>query len=166
MMATTLSMGDRIRTFPRRTRRLLVLESFLGYPLLVAGYTFLVLTDRVSVALWAPVAIALMALSLIGVAMIYQWARPRTEPAARLDERQRAMLDRAHVIAYGVLGTVVIVLSGALALVAAFDGPIVVTMEGLTPFLIALGLYLPILPSAILAWTERDPVTDDLEAGR
>ena len=166
MMATQLSLADRIASLPRRTRRLVVLQTFLGYPMLVAGYTFLVLTDRVPLALWAPVAIALMALSLIGVAIVYNWARPRTDSAARLDERQRAMLDRSHVIGYGVLGIVIALLSGALALVASFDGPIIVTMEGLTPFLIALGLYLPILPSAILAWIEPDPAADELEPGR
>ena len=32
-------------------------------------------------------------------------------------------------------------------------------------FLIALGLYLPILPAAILAWIEPDPAADDAEAG-
>jgi len=165
MMATQLSFPERIASIPRRTRRLLVLETFLGYPLLVAGHTLLVMTDRVPVTLWAPVAIALMALSLIGVAIVYSWAKPRADSSARLDERQRAMLDRAHVIGYGVLGTVITLLSGALALVASFDGPILVTMEGLTPFLIALGLYLPILPSAILAWIEPDPATDDVVAG-
>ena len=165
MMATQLSFQDRIVSIPRRTRRLLVLETFLGYPLLVAGYTLLVLTDRVPVTLWAPVALALMAISLIGVAIVYGWAKPRTDSKAHLDERQRAMLDRAHVIGYGVLGTVITLLAGALALVASFDGPILVTMGGLTPFLIALGLYLPILPSAILAWIEPDPAADDVEAG-
>jgi hypothetical protein len=161
MMATQPTMSDRIATLPRRTRRLVVLGAFLGYPLLVAGYALLVATERVPVALWAPVAVALLGLSLIGVAVTYGWARTRTEPSARLDERQRAMLDRAHVIGYGILGTVVSLLAAVLALVASFDGPITVTMEGLTPFLIALGLYLPMLPSAILAWIEPDPAQDD-----
>lgn len=165
MMATQLTLADRITSLPRTTRRLLVVETFLGYPLLVVGYTFLVLTERVPVSLWAPVAIALMVLSLVGVAIVYSWARPRADSSARLDERQRAMLDRAHVIGYGVLGTVITLLSGALALVASFDGPILVTMGGLTPFLLAMGLYLPILPSAILAWIEPDPTADDVEAG-
>jgi len=165
MMATP-TLTDRIATLPRRTRRLVVLAAFLGYPLLVVGYSRLVLTDQVPVTLWAPIALALMALSLGGVAILYNWAQPRTASSARLDERQRAMLDRAHVIGYGVLGIVAAVLSGALALIASFQGPIVVTMEGLTPFLIALGLYLPTLPSAILAWIETDPARDDLEASR
>jgi uncharacterized sodium:solute symporter family permease YidK len=143
-----------------------VLETFLGYPLLVAGYTLLVVTDRVPLPLWVPVAIALMGLSLVGAALTYGWAHPRTTSAARLDERQRAMLDRAYVIGYGVLAVVVSALSGTLAIVTSFDGPIVLTMEGLTPFLIALGLYLPILPLAILAWIEPDPVADDLDPGR
>ncbi len=166
MMATQPTLADRIAILPQRSRRLAVLGAFLGYPLLVIGYTLLVLTDRVPITVWAPIAIALMAVSLIGVAITYSWARTRTELAALLDERQRAMLDRAHVIGYGVLGTVIVALSGVLAVMASFGGPVIVTMEGLTPFFIALGLYLPMLPSAILAWIEPDPAADDPEAGR
>jgi hypothetical protein len=166
MMATNITLGDRIASLPRRSRRLAVLAAFLGYPLLVAGYTLLVDTDRLPIPIWAPIAFALLGLSFLGVAIVYGWARSRTEPVARLDERQRAMLDRAHVIGYALLGALVTAISGVLALMATFNGAITVTMEGLTPFLIALGLYLPMLPSAILAWIEPDPASDDLEAGR
>jgi hypothetical protein len=83
---------------------------------------------------------------------------------ADLDERQQRVRDQAWIAAYGVLSTVVVAVVLLLAIVASTSGPVSIGMDVLTPVGIALGLYLPILPSATLAWSEPGepgPETDD-----
>ena len=82
----------RLQSMPRRTRRLIVLGTFVAWPLL---------THRVRAVvprrggpgvseLWAPIAILLLFGFAIGVFVIYAVTRNRAEPeAAELDERQR-----------------------------------------------------------------------------
>ena len=161
MMATApnQTLGERISNLPRSRRRLAVVAAFLGWPLLIVGYNLLVASGAVPTLAWFPVAIALIVLTFVGVVITYFWARGRVGDTP-LDERQREMVTRANVISYGVLATVIVLISGALVIAASFRGPVVVTMEGLTPFLVALGLYLPMLPAAALAWIEPDLDSD------
>ena len=44
---------------------------------------------------------------------------------------------------------------------ASFVGPVTIGMDVLGPVAICLGLYLPILPSAMLAWSEPNESADD-----
>ncbi len=72
------------------------------------------------------------------------------------------MADRALVLSYGVVTTVIVLGGGLLALYLSFVGPIQIEMTVLTPWFIALGLYVPFLPFAALAWIEPDvPGEDD-----
>lgn len=148
----------------RRTRRIWVILAFAGFPLLNLGYATLVATGRLSSTLWAPIAIALFAATLAGVVAIYGYARDRASMSADLDERQQRVRDQAWIAAYGVLSTVVVAVVLLLAIVASTSGPVSIGMDVLTPVGIALGLYLPILPSATLAWSEPGepgPEADD-----
>jgi hypothetical protein len=158
----------RMAVASRRTRRLLVVAAFLGYPFLQAGYLTLVAPGRLSNVVWAPLAIALFAVTLVGVVGIYAYARGRADMNADLDERQRHLRDQAWIVAYGIVTTVAALLLAALALITSFNGPITIGMGDLVPFLIGFGLYLPLLPSAALTWTEPDPPAegDDIGSGR
>jgi hypothetical protein len=85
----------------------------------------------------------------------------------KLDERQRQVRDQAWIHAYGILIVAVTAVIGVLAVVASFVGPITIGMTELTPFIVAIGLYLPLLPSATLTWSEPDaPADADADAGR
>lgn len=155
-----------VRFMPRATRRIrraLVLAAFLGYPLLNAGYAGLVAPGRLASAAWAPIAIVLFSLTLVGVVGIYGYARGRADMKDDLDERQRQVRDRAWIHAYELLILVVTLVVGGLAVVTSFGGPVTIGMTELTPFVIGLGLYLPLLPSAALTWSEPDvpPDADD-----
>ena len=82
---------------------------------------------------------------------------------SRLDERQRAMNDRALVLSYGVVTTVVTLALGAIWLAAAFVGPVVIQMDATSlSVAVAIGLYLPLLPFASLSWIEPDAPADDV----
>ena len=145
----------------RRTRRLWVVAAFGGYPLLNIGYATLVATGRISATLWAPIAILLFVFTLAGVVAIYGYARDRASMTAALDERERLVRDRAWIAAYGALTAVVVLVVLLLALLASTSGPVTIGMDVLTPVGIALGLYLPVLPAAALAWNEPDLPHDD-----
>ena len=79
----------------------------------------------------------------------------------RLDERQRSVLDQALVVSYGVLTTLIVIVAGVLAIYLSLVGPIQLEMGALTPWLIAIGVYVPLLPFAALAWIEPDVPSED-----
>ena len=147
----------------RRTRRLWVIAALTGYPLMTVGYALLVPTGRASSVLWAPIAIALFTATLAGVVAIYGYARDRASMTADLDERQQRVRDQAWIAAYGLLSAVVVAIVLFLALIASFGGPVTIGMDVLGPVGICLGLYLPILPSAMLAWSDPDLPLDEEE---
>jgi hypothetical protein len=80
------------------------------------------------------------------------------------DERQRAIREHARSVAYQIVGPVIYVV--ALYLIFAprfFDHPWLpsnaVEQSGL---LVGLALLFSTLPAAVIAWSEPDPVPDDL----
>jgi hypothetical protein len=125
------------------------------------GYTQLRATDRIALAVWGPIAFGLIFLTLIGMVAVYGFSSGRMDRKQHLDERQRQMIDRALVVSYGVLTTVVALVAGALAVRLTFGGPMTLGMEDLVPWLLAIGLYEPFLPFAALAWIEPDVPADD-----
>jgi hypothetical protein len=142
-------------------RRAAVIAAFGGYPLLILGYGTLVEPGRISTIVWGPIAVALFTLTIVGTFALYGYGQGRMGyPKRALDERQRAMHDRALVVSYGVATIVFGLMLGGLA-GAALQGPVVVEMADLTPVLIAAGLYLPLLPFASLAWIEPNLPADD-----
>ena len=161
-MASPLSLYRRLPYLGRRARRLLVVGAFVGYPLLQLGYYLLVGPGRLPQPIWAPIAVVLFSISLIGVFAIYGYGQGRIGEGRgqALDERQRALRDRALVTSYGVATTVIGLGVAGVALLA-LQKPLVLGFGDLVPVVIGLGLYLPFLPFASLAWIEPDARTDD-----
>jgi O-antigen/teichoic acid export membrane protein len=161
-MITPAMLYQRLPQLRQRDRRVAVVAAFAGFPLLNVGYAVLVSTGSLATTIWGPVAVVLLAITIVGVVAIYGWGQGRiTERRDELDERQRAVLDRALITAYGVLTTAVVVVLGVVALYLSFIGPITLDMTTLTPWVIAVGLYVPFLPFAALAWIEADAPADD-----
>jgi hypothetical protein len=155
----------RLRSMPRRTRRLIVLATFAGYPLLNVGYALLYRAGAVPGVslLWAPIAILLLFGFAIGVFVIYAVTRNRAEPeAVELDERQRDLAVRARALSYGVLLAFIVGIAGAWAIYVTTVGPVTLGAELLLTVAIVVGVYLPILPSAVLAWIEPDAPPEDV----
>lgn len=160
-MATPYSLYRRLPSLRQRSRRLAVTAGFTGYPLLMVGYWLLVETARIPQAVWAPIAIVLFSTTLLGVVATYGYGQGRMDHRERLDERQRALIDQALVVSYGVLTAVIVAVAGVLAVYLSFVGPLTMEMTSVTPWFIAIGLYVPFMPFAALAWIEPDAPADD-----
>jgi hypothetical protein len=159
-MATPSSLYRQLPAMRRRSRRIAVIGAFTGFPLLLIGYEALVATGRLSSIVWGPIAIALFAATLIGAVAIYGYGQNRMD-RERLDERERRMVDQALVVSYAVLTTVIVAIAAILAIYLSFVGPLEIDMGVVTPWFVAIGLYVPLLPFAALAWIEPDAPADD-----
>ena len=164
MMVSRNTLYGRLASTPRRIRRLAVIAAFAGYPLVLIGYGTLVEPGRLPTVIWAPIAIVLMGFTVVGCFATYGFTGDRMRGRANLDERERAMNDRAIVLSYGVVTTVLVAGLAWLAL-AAYGEPLVIDMTALAPLLIAAGVFVPLLPFATLAWIEPDALPDDEDAG-
>ena len=156
---------NRLQSMPRRTRRLVVLGTFVAWPLLNVGYALSSRAGALPVVslLWAPVAILLIFGFAIGVFVIDAVTRNRAEPeATELDERQRDLAIRARALSYTVLLVLIVALAGAWAVYVTTIGPFTLDAEWLLTVAIVVGVYLPILPSAVLAWIEPDVPPEDV----
>jgi lysylphosphatidylglycerol synthetase-like protein (DUF2156 family) len=81
--------------------------------------------------------------------------------AATLDERQRQLRDRAWILSYQVLAAVVVFAIAAVAIAVLGFGRTVTLDGSLTSALaISVGVLLPLLPAAALAWVEPDAPED------
>jgi hypothetical protein len=160
-MATPASLFRRLPGLDQRSRRIAVIASFFGYPVQIVGYSLIAAAGGVPGVAWGLTSIALFALTIVGTIAIYGYGQGRIDARKQLDERQRSMVDRAMILSYGVLTTVIVALGGLLAIYLSFVGPLEIEMSALTPWFIAIGLYVPFLPFAALAWIESDPPADD-----
>jgi hypothetical protein len=160
-MVTPYSLYRRLPTMRQRSRRIAAIAAVAGFPLVLIGYSTLIETGRMSTALWAPIAIALFSTTLVGVLAVYGYGQGRMDHRERLDERQRIMIDRALVLSYSVLTTLIVAISGCLAFYLSIVGSLRLDMGVLTSWFIAIGLYVPFLPFAALAWIEPDAPVDD-----
>ncbi len=158
-MVTPSTLYRRMPEASQRSRRLLVVAAFIGFPLQIIGSRFA--TGEVLSVIWAPITIGLFAATIIGAIALYGYGQGRMDRRDRLDERQRSILDQALVVSYGVLTTVIVIIAGVLAIYLSLVGPIQLEMGSLTPWLIAIGVYVPLLPFAALAWIEPDAPSDD-----
>jgi len=145
----------------RSTRRTLVVAAFLGYPLQQAGYWTLTANGILPTPVWGVLSVVLFGASLAGVVAIYGYGRGILGRRADLDERQRRVADRAMIVSYGALTTVIVLVAGAVAIYLSFVGPLTLDMTVMTSWFIAIGLYVPFLPFAALAWIEPDSPDDD-----
>ena len=156
---------NRLRSMPRRTRRLVVLATFVAYPLLYLGYAVLSRSGALPAVslLWAPIAIVLMFGFAAGIFVIYGITRNRAEPdSTDLDERQRDLAVHARALSYGILLAFIVAIAGLWAVYVTSVGPVTLGPDLLLPVAIVVGVYLPVLPAAVLAWIEPDAPPEDV----
>ena len=153
---------SRIDGLPRRSRRLVGVATFLGLPAMYAWSAYWA-TTSVPPWLWGPVSFALIGSTLVGALVLYRYVRNRADmPGTRLDERERQLRDRAWILAYQVLAVVVVVLVAAVVIpVLAFGMAVTVDATLATAAALCLGVLLPLLPTATLAWIEPDLPEDE-----
>jgi hypothetical protein len=133
----------------------------LGLP---AMFVWSALWQRTSVpaVLWGPGTFLLIGATLAGSIVLYRFVRDRADmPGPRLDERERQLRDRAWILSYEVLALVVVLLGVAVVVpVLGFGAPITIDATIAGAVALCLGVLLPLLPAACLAWLEPDPVEE------
>lgn len=141
-----------LRPVSRRTRRALVLTTYLGYLAMTLAWAFLDAPLR-----WVLVIpLGFAALIALGMLMMPRILGTSDGADADLDERQLQTRNRAYLAAYRVLG-VSVMLAALYYMMARGSGLWLPTTDLETQALFwgAWGFALT-LPSAMLAWTEPD----------
>jgi hypothetical protein len=142
---------------PRSLRRVLVVGVLAGYPLFVAAWVGLPELG-VTGLVWTIVVAGLGLGVMLGALGLYQFQASMAHvPDAQLDERQIGIRDRAYLVSYRILAT--LMLLGIFAFSIApdvLDRPLAVTFETMQPLMWGALLYSLILPSAVIAWQEPD----------
>ena len=159
--STAHSGITRIDRMSRRTRRIVAVVTLLGLPAMFAWSTFWLGTTVPSL-LWGPVSFVLIGMTIVGSFVLYRYVRDRADmPGRRLDERERALRDRAWILSYQVLSAVVVagaVISGLA--VFGFGRPVTLDAGLVNALVLCVGVLLPVLPAAALAWNEPDAVEE------
>jgi len=147
----------RIDQLSQRTRRVIAVATLVGLPSMYLWSSFWLGTSVPNV-IWGPISFVLVGLTAAGALILYRFVRDRADlGAADLDERQRQLRDRAWVLSYGLLSTVVVLTIGVLAvLVLGLDREVTLDPALVGPIAICVGVLIPVLPVAALAWIEPD----------
>lgn len=144
----------------RGARRLIVLGTYASYLLLV----FLWESGKALGNGWLAVVGTLGLLTLLGYALISAFQAGLLAPPAggALDERQRAVQDRAFRVSYWIFSTGVL-FAALYGYIAADSGSLWLpeTSNELQAVFWGIWLLATTLPAAVLCWLEPDPIHDE-----
>ena len=145
----------------QRTRRVVAVATLLGLPGMYAWSSFWMSTSVPNI-LWGPFSFVLIGITLVGAFVLYRFIRDRADmPGASLDERERQLRDRAWILSYQVLACVVVFFVAAVAIaVLGFGRTVTLDASIASAAAISIGVLLPLLPAAALAWIEPDAPAD------
>ena len=151
---------SRIDYLPRSRRRALVVVALAGYPVAVAALAAL---KHTSLNRWLILALFLLLLlpTLATLLVGYRYARGRIDGRrARLDERDLALRQQAYALSHHVL-TAILIAATAITEIYLTSGN-TLQFDANSFWLVAMWVivYLPALPSLMLAWIETDQPAD------
>ena len=154
-MSTTTT--SRIEYLPRSRRRLLVAIALVGYPVAVA---VLVALKHTSLNRWLILAAYLLVL-LPTLAVSYRYARGRIDGRrARLDERDLSLRQQAYALSHRVLAAILVVATAVTEIYLTNGNTLRFDANTFWPVTMWVILYIPALPSLMLAWIETDQPVD------
>ena len=161
MIAPLSGSRRRLERLSQRTRRIVAVGTLIGLPAMFAWSSFW-LGTTVPTLLWGPVSFILIGITVGGAVVLYQYVQRRADlPGAGLDERERHLRDRAWILSYQVLATVVVLLGVAVVVpVLGFGHAVTIDASLATAVALCLGVLLPVLPAAALAWIEPDAIDE------
>ena len=164
-MNTTLSRE--IEYLPQSRRRLLVAVALAGYPVAVAALAGL---KHTSVNRWLILAVFLLLLmpTLVTLAVGYRYARGRIDGRCarldgrrvRLDERDLALRQQAYALSHRVLTVILIAATAITEIYLTSGNTLRLDANTFWPAAMWVIVYLPALPSLMLAWIETDQPAD------
>jgi hypothetical protein len=157
-MSTTTT--SRIEYLPRSRRRTLVAIALAGYPAAVAALAGL---KHASLNRWFVLAIFLLILlpTLATLTVSYRYARGRMGGRrARLDERDLSLRQQAYALSHQVLAALLIAATAITEIYLTSGNTLRLDATNFWPAAMWVIVYLPALPSLMLAWIETDQPAD------
>jgi hypothetical protein len=151
---------NKVEYLPRSRRRLLVAVSLVGYPIAVAVLAAL---KHTSLNRWLILALFLAVLLSTAATLVvgYAYARGRIDGRrARLDERDLALRQQAYVLSHRVLVAILVVATAITELYLTSGNILRLDANTFWPATMWVILYIPALPSLMLAWIETDQPAD------
>lgn len=157
-MNTTIT--SKVEYLPRSRRRLVVAAALAGYPVAVAALAGL---KHTGLNRWLILSVFLIlvlpTVATLGVG--YCYARGRIDGrAARLDERDLALRQQAYALSHRVLAAILIAATAATEIYLTSGNTPRVDANTVLPAMMWVILYIPALPSLMLAWIETDQPAD------
>jgi hypothetical protein len=139
---------------------LLVAVALLGYPVAVAA---LVGLKHTSLDKWLILAVFLLALlpTVAAILVSYRYARGRIDGRrARLDERDLALRQQAYALSHRVLAAILIVAAAVTVIYLTSGNVLRLDANNVLPATMWVIVFIPALPSMMLAWIETDQPAD------
>ena len=157
-MSTTTT--SRIEYLPRSRRRALVAIALAGYPVAIAVLAGL---KHASLNRWFVLAVFLLLLlpTVATLLVGYRYARGRIDGRrARLDERDLALRQQAYALSHRVLAAILIVATAVTEIFLTSGNTLRLDANNVLPATMWVIVYIPALPSLMLAWIETDQPAD------
>ena len=157
-MSTTTT--GKIEYLPRSRRRTLVAVALAGYPVAVAA---LVALKHTSLNRWLILTVYLLLLlpTVAAVVVSIRYARGRIDGrCARLDERDLALRQQAYALSHRVLATILIAATAITEIYLTSGYTLRIDANTFWPTVMWVIVYIPALPSLMLAWIETDQPAD------
>jgi hypothetical protein len=154
------TITGRVEYLPRSRRRLLVAVALAGYPVAVAVLAGL---KHTSMNRWLILALFLLVLlpAVAALAVGYRYARGRIDGrATRLDERDLALRQQAYALSHRVLAAILIAATAVIVVYLTSGNTLRLDANNVVPATIWVIVYVPALPSLMLAWIETDQPAD------
>jgi hypothetical protein len=151
---------SRIEYLPRSRRRTLVAVALAGYPAAAAALAAL---KHTSLNRWLILTLFLLLLlpTLATLAVSYRYARGRIDGRrARLDERDLALRQQAYALSHRVLAAILIAATAITEIYLTSGNTLRLDASTFWPAAMWVIVYLPALPSLMLAWIETDQPAD------
>jgi len=149
-----------IEYLPRSRRRQLVVAALLSYPV---AYAVLVALKQTSLNRWIILAVfgLLLLPTLATLSVGYRYARGRIDGRhLRLDERDLALRQQAYALSHRVLAVIVVAATAVTEIYLTSGNTLRLDANTFLPAVMWLALYIPALPSLMLAWIETDRPAD------
>lgn len=157
-MSTTIT--SKVEYLPRSRRRLLVAVALTGYPVAVAALAAL---KNTGLNRWLILSLflALLLPTVATLAVGYRYARGRIDGRrARLDERDLALRQQAYALSHRVLAAILIAATAVTEIYLTSGNTLRLDANTFWPAAMWVIVYLPALPSLMLAWIETDQPAD------
>jgi hypothetical protein len=149
-----------IEYLPRSRRRAIAAVALAGYPVAVAVLAAL---KHTSLNRWLILALFLLLLlpTLVTLAISYRYARGRIDGrCARLDERDLALRQQAYALSHRVLAVILIAATAITEIYLTSGNTLRLDASNFWPATTWVIVYIPALPSLMLAWIETDQPAD------